>query len=80
MTTGSSYTVRVLSSSDLPILTESKCPMATSDTLSESLLATVSAPSATNKHKTLQLHNPDILVELKFTGTLTFKWGFQWEE
>ena len=33
------------------------------DTLSEGLLASVSAPSATSKHKTLQLHNPDSIVE-----------------
>ncbi|KAI1784685.1 hypothetical protein LXA43DRAFT_1121514 [Ganoderma leucocontextum] len=50
------------------------------DTLSESLLASVSAPSATSKHKTLQLHNPDSIVELRSTGVLTFKWGFKWEE
>ena len=50
------------------------------DSLSEGLLATVSAPNATSKHKTVQLHNPDSIVELKHTGTLTFKWGFKWEE
>ncbi|PCH44081.1 hypothetical protein WOLCODRAFT_76224 [Wolfiporia cocos MD-104 SS10] len=47
---------------------------------SGSLLATATAPSATSKHKTVQLHNPDVVVELKYTGTLTFKWGFKWEE
>ncbi|TBU30078.1 hypothetical protein BD309DRAFT_990453 [Dichomitus squalens] len=50
------------------------------DTLSESLLASVSAPSASSKHKTLQLHNPDSVVELKSTGVLTFKWSFKWED
>ena len=50
------------------------------DTLSEGLLASVSAPSATSKHKTLQLHNPDSIVELKSTGVLSFKWSFKWEE
>ncbi|KAM5544437.1 hypothetical protein V8D89_002097 [Ganoderma adspersum] len=50
------------------------------DSLSESLLASVSAPSATSKHKTVQLHNPDSIVELKSTGVLTFKWSFKWEE
>lgn len=50
------------------------------DPLSESTLASVSAPSATSKHKTLQLHNPDSVVELKSTGTLSFKWSFKWEE
>ncbi|KAH9941495.1 hypothetical protein B0H21DRAFT_546480 [Amylocystis lapponica] len=50
------------------------------DPLSESLLITATAPSATSKHKTLQLHNPDSVVELKHTGTLSFKWSFRWEE
>ncbi|OCH84699.1 hypothetical protein OBBRIDRAFT_383395 [Obba rivulosa] len=50
------------------------------DPLSESLLASATAPSATSKHKTLQLHNPDTVVELRHTGTLTFKWSFKWEE
>ncbi|KAI0709639.1 hypothetical protein C8T65DRAFT_727346 [Cerioporus squamosus] len=50
------------------------------DPLSEGLLATVTAPSATNKHKTLQLYNPDLVVELKYTGTITFKWEFKWED
>lgn len=50
------------------------------DSLSESLLASVSAPSPTSKHKTLQLHNPDSIVELKSTGVLTFKWAFRWED
>ncbi|KAJ2973517.1 hypothetical protein NUW54_g12050 [Trametes sanguinea] len=48
--------------------------------LSESVLATVTAPSPTSKHKTIQLHNPDLIVELKYTGTIHFKWGFKWEE
>ena len=50
------------------------------DPLSESLLASVTAPSATSKHKTIELHNPSIVVELKYTGTITFKWRFKWEE
>ncbi|KAI0628208.1 hypothetical protein C8Q77DRAFT_1068400 [Trametes polyzona] len=50
------------------------------DPLSESVLATVTAPSATSKHKTLQLYNPDLVVELKYTGTIHFKWGFKWED
>ncbi|KAI8974595.1 hypothetical protein BD414DRAFT_498155 [Trametes punicea] len=50
------------------------------DPLSESVLAAVTAPSPTSKHKTIQLYNPDIIVELKYTGTLHFKWGFRWEE
>ncbi|KAI0657913.1 hypothetical protein C8Q70DRAFT_918525 [Cubamyces menziesii] len=50
------------------------------DPLSESVLATVTAPSPTSKHKTIQLFNPDLVVELKYTGTIHFKWGFKWEE
>ncbi|KZT64601.1 hypothetical protein DAEQUDRAFT_732458 [Daedalea quercina L-15889] len=50
------------------------------DPLSTSLLATASAPHAASKHKTVQLYNPDAVVELKYTGTLSFKWGFKWEE
>ena len=40
------------------------------DPMSESLLATVTAPSATSKQKTIELHNPFAKVELKFSGTL----------
>ncbi|PSR82343.1 hypothetical protein PHLCEN_2v6086, partial [Hermanssonia centrifuga] len=50
------------------------------DPLSQSLLATATAPNATSKHKTIELHNPSQIVELKYTGTLTFKWRFQWEQ
>ncbi|KAJ3808342.1 hypothetical protein F5876DRAFT_90077 [Lentinula aff. lateritia] len=49
------------------------------DFASESLLVTASAPSATSKVKTLELCNPTIAVELKYTGTLSFKWSFHWE-
>ncbi|KAJ3801723.1 hypothetical protein GGU11DRAFT_768049 [Lentinula aff. detonsa] len=49
------------------------------DFMSESLLVTASAPNATSKMKTLELCNPTIVVELKFTGTLSFKWSFHWE-
>lgn len=38
--------------------------------LYDSLLATVTAPSASSKHKTIELHNPSVPVELKHTGTL----------
>lgn len=51
-----------------------------SDFMSESLLATASGPAATSKVKTIELYNPTIAVELKFIGTLSFKWAFQWEE
>ncbi|KAF5367829.1 hypothetical protein D9757_010332 [Collybiopsis confluens] len=50
------------------------------DFMSESLLITATAPSATSKSKTLELNNPTTSVELKYTGTLSFKWAFQWEE
>jgi len=48
--------------------------------MSESLLATAAAPSATSKFKTVELCNPTSIVELKFTGTLSFRWSFKWEE
>ena len=47
---------------------------------SESLLAVATAPSASSKTKTIELQNPTVPVELKYTGTLSFKWGFKWEE
>ncbi|KAI9573767.1 hypothetical protein HD554DRAFT_2166541 [Boletus coccyginus] len=50
-----------------------------SDPLSEALLASATAPSATSKHKTLELYNPSNVVELKYTGTLSFRWSFKWE-
>ncbi|KAK7683402.1 hypothetical protein QCA50_013665 [Cerrena zonata] len=50
------------------------------DPLSESLLATATAPNATSKHKTIELHNPSSVVELKYSGTISFKWRFKWEE
>jgi len=40
------------------------------DPLSESLLATVTASSATAKSKLIELHNPSAKVPLAFTGTL----------
>lgn len=40
------------------------------DPLSESLLATITASSATAKTKLIELHNPSAKVELTFTGTL----------
>ncbi|KAF4593156.1 hypothetical protein EYR38_008868 [Pleurotus pulmonarius] len=50
------------------------------DPMSESLLVTVTAPASTSKVKVLELCNPTKIVELKYTGTLSFKWSFQWEE
>lgn len=51
-----------------------------SEPLSESLLASATAPSATSKQKIIKLHNPSQVVELKSIGTLSFKWSFKWEE
>ena len=48
--------------------------------MSQSLLASASAPHATSKHKTIELYNPSQVVEFKSTGTLTFRWSFSWEE
>lgn len=48
--------------------------------MSQSLLASATAPHATNKHKTIELYNPSQVVEFKSTGTLTFRWSFGWEE
>ncbi|KAJ7039198.1 hypothetical protein C8F04DRAFT_1087477 [Mycena alexandri] len=50
------------------------------DPLSEALLVTATAPSATSKIKFLELCNPSMTVELKYTGTLSFRWSFKWEE
>ncbi|KAG6891230.1 hypothetical protein C0995_008482 [Termitomyces sp. Mi166 len=50
------------------------------DPISQSLLITATSPNATSKAKILELYNPTILVELKYTGTLSFRWGFKWEE
>lgn len=50
------------------------------DPISESLLASATSPSATSKHKTIELYNPSKVIELKYTGTLTFRWSFKWEE
>ena len=52
---------------------------ASTDPLSEALLASATAPSATSKHKTLELYNPSNVVELKYTGALSFRWSFKWE-
>jgi hypothetical protein len=50
------------------------------DPTSESLLAIATAPSATTKFKTVELCNPTSIVELKHTGTMSFRWSFKWEE
>ena len=50
------------------------------DPMSESLLATATALSPTTKVKVIELCNPTSLVEIKYTGTLSFRWSFKWEE
>jgi hypothetical protein len=40
------------------------------DPLSDSLLCTVTAPNASNKQKWIELHNPEVKVELSFVGKL----------
>ena len=51
-----------------------------SDPASEALLATATGPASNSKHKTLELYNPTTVIELKYTGTLIFRWQFKWEE
>ncbi|TFK52060.1 hypothetical protein OE88DRAFT_1658838 [Heliocybe sulcata] len=50
------------------------------DPLSESVLSTATAPSPQNKHKTVELYNPNLAIDLKYSGTLSTKWKFKWEE
>ncbi|KAI9509788.1 hypothetical protein F5148DRAFT_1185190 [Russula earlei] len=50
------------------------------DPMSQSLLASATAPHASSKHKTIELYNPSHVVEFKSTGSLTFRWTFAWEE
>ncbi|CAK5281428.1 unnamed protein product [Mycena citricolor] len=50
------------------------------DRESEALLVTATAPSAASKTKVLELCNPTSTVELRYTGTLSFRWGFKWED
>ncbi|KAL1676578.1 hypothetical protein EV122DRAFT_215974 [Schizophyllum commune] len=50
------------------------------DPMSESLLVKVSASATTSKTKVLELCNPTSVVELKYTGTLSFRWSFKWED
>ncbi|KAF8909354.1 hypothetical protein CPB84DRAFT_1813071 [Gymnopilus junonius] len=49
------------------------------DPMSESLLATATSPAPTSKVKTVELYNPTSVIELKYTGTLSFRWAFKWE-
>ncbi len=50
------------------------------DFTSQSLLCSATAPNASSKVKILELFNPSMTVELKYTGTLSFRWAFKFEE
>ncbi|KIY45030.1 hypothetical protein FISHEDRAFT_50295 [Fistulina hepatica ATCC 64428] len=50
------------------------------DPTTQTLLVTATAPHATSKVKVIELNNPAAVVEFRFTGTLSFKWGFKWEQ
>jgi hypothetical protein len=50
------------------------------DPLSQSMLASVTAPHASSKHKTIELYNPSQAMEFKSIGILAFRWSFDWEE
>ncbi|KAJ7595087.1 hypothetical protein C8J56DRAFT_928370 [Mycena floridula] len=50
------------------------------DFFSQSLLVSATGLSASSKVKTLELYNPNTEVELKHTGTISFRWSFKWEE
>ena len=50
------------------------------DAHSDGLLATLRAnPVTANKKRMIELHNPSALVDLNFTGSMSFKWQFDWE-
>lgn len=51
-----------------------------SDPISGSLLIRGSSPNPTSRHKTLELFNPSIVVELKDVGKVSFRWSFKWED
>lgn len=61
------------------VLTRRNLPDDT-DPMSQSMLASATAAHVSSKHKTVELHNPTQVVEFKSTGTLVFKWCFNWEE
>jgi hypothetical protein len=48
--------------------------------MSDSLLVTATGATPIAKTKTLQLHNPSTVVELKSTSRVSFRWSFNWEE
>ncbi|KAF8868357.1 hypothetical protein CPB85DRAFT_1263337, partial [Mucidula mucida] len=43
-------------------------------------LYTIEIAQSNEQKKILELCNPSSTVELKYTGTLSFRWGFKWEE
>jgi hypothetical protein len=54
--------------------------LAFTDPISGSLLVSGAAPNPSSRHKTLELFNPSITVELKDVGKVSFRWSFRWEE
>lgn len=50
------------------------------DPISGSILITGTAPNSVSRHKTLELFNPSIILELKDVGKVSFRWSFKWEE
>ncbi|KZP01714.1 hypothetical protein CALVIDRAFT_594408 [Calocera viscosa TUFC12733] len=49
------------------------------DPLTDALLCTVKGTNPLAKQKTIELFNPNVTVSFQQTGTLTFKWTFEWE-
>ncbi|KZT59885.1 hypothetical protein CALCODRAFT_421145, partial [Calocera cornea HHB12733] len=49
------------------------------DPLTQALLCTVKGTNPMAKQKTIELFNPNVTVSFQYTGTLTFKWSFEWE-
>jgi len=47
--------------------------------LSDSLLAAIGS-SSNNKAKVIELFNPNAIIQIKYVGTLSFRWSFQWED
>lgn len=40
------------------------------DPLCDGLLASVNSPTASSKQKSIELHNPSVVTELKYTGSM----------
>lgn len=48
------------------------------DPSTHATLSTTTSPSPTSKSKTIELFNPPAVIELRYTGTLSFRWKFTW--